>query len=410
MQPKKRNQGRVRLPPALERFEGNPILKPDYRHWWETKAVFNPAAIYEGGKVHILYRALGDIEHSMLGYASSIDGFHIHERLDKPVYIPRENFEGVDSLPRFEKETTSPYVSGGGTGGGCEDPRLTRIENRVYLTYVAYDGHSPPRVALSSIGIDDFLNRWWNWKKPVLISPPNIVDKNACILPEKINGKFVIFHRVFPDILIDFVDDLDFNGRTRWLEGHYKIQVKNLSWDSLKVAAGPPPIKTKAGWLFIYHAIDEKDDLRYKIGAMLLDIKEPTRVLARTTHPILEPLESYENEGLKSGVVYPCGAVVINNRLFVYYGGADMVVCVASAKLDDFLASLSYEREEVQISHPMHPPPAVAVTQEKHIQGYCLKCRRKMEMKNHSHIVLKNQRKAVQGVCHGCGKIMVRFD
>ena len=94
--------------------------------------------------------------------------------------------------------------------GGCEDPRLTRIGEQVYMTYVAYDGHSHPRVALSSIHIDDFLNKKWNWKKPVLISPPYIVDKNACILPEKINGKYVIFHRVFPNILIDFVDDLRF--------------------------------------------------------------------------------------------------------------------------------------------------------------------------------------------------------
>ena len=205
----------------LERYQGNPILRPDPRNWWETKAVFNPAAIYEGNKVHILYRAIGETDHSLLGYASSIDGFHISERLDKPAYIPREPFEGVNSLPHDWNVEFSPYISGGGGGGGCEDPRLTRIEDSVYLTYVAYDGYSPPRVALSSIKIDDFLQNKWNWKKPVLISPPHIVDKNACLLPEKINGKFVIFHRIFPNILIDFVDDLDFDGKTRWLEGTF---------------------------------------------------------------------------------------------------------------------------------------------------------------------------------------------
>jgi len=97
--------------------------------------------------------------------------------------------------------------------GGCEDPRLTRIDKQVYMTYVAYNGYSQPRVALSSFMFDDFINKKWNWKKPVLISPPNIVDKNACILPEKINDKYVIFHRVFPNILIDFVDDLDLTGK-----------------------------------------------------------------------------------------------------------------------------------------------------------------------------------------------------
>ena len=81
---------------SLERFKGNPILRPDDKHRWETKAVFNPAAIYEGGKVHILYRAIGESDVSVLGYASSLDGLHINERLDKPVYVPREPFEGVN--------------------------------------------------------------------------------------------------------------------------------------------------------------------------------------------------------------------------------------------------------------------------------------------------------------------------
>ncbi len=405
----KKSQRHVRLPPVLERFEGNPILKPDPRFWWETKAVFNPAAIYEGGKVHILYRAIGETDNSVLGYASSLDGFHINERSDKPAYVPREPFEGVNSIPRVENEGFNIYQSGGGPGGGCEDPRLTRIEDRVYLTYVAYDGYSPPRVALSSINIDDFLRKNWNWKRPVLISPPHIVDKNACLLPEKINGKYVIFHRIFPDILIDFVNNLDFDGKTRWLEGHYKIPVKNSSWDSLKVAAGPPPIKTKDGWLFIYHAIDEKDDVRYKIGAMLLDIKEPTRVLARTARPILEPLADYENEGLKYGVVYTCGAAVLNDRLFVYYGGADMVTCVATAKMSEFMAQLSYEREGVQVSYPIHPPSDVSAKTEEHIQGFCMKCRMELEMKKPRHIILKNLRHAIEGICPRCGTKMIRF-
>ncbi len=409
MQPKKRSQGPVNVPPVLERYQGNPILRPDPRNWWETKAVFNPAAIYEGNKVHILYRAIGETDHSLLGYASSIDGFHISERLDKPAYIPREPFEGVNSLPHDWNVEFSPYISGGGGGGGCEDPRLTRIENRVYLTYVAYDGYSPPRVALSSIAIDDFLQKKWNWKKPVLISPPHIVDKNACLLPEKINGKFVIFHRIFPNILIDFVDDLDFDGKTRWLEGHFKISVKNSSWDNLKVAAGPPPIKTKEGWLFIYHAIDEKDDLRYKIGAMLLGIKEPTRVLARTKKPILEPLEYYENEGLKAGVVYPCGAVVLNNRLFVYYGGADMVTCVATANIDELLTSLNYERETQQVSYPIQSPTDINFTTDEQVEGFCLKCRKKIVMKRPRHFIMKNMMRAIQGICSRCGTKMVKF-
>ncbi len=363
---------------SLERFNDNPILRPNDKHWWETKAVFNPAAIYEGGKVHILYRAIGESDVSVLGYASSLDGLHINERLDKPAYIPRESFEGVNPSQPYVSSASGIYVSGGGGMGGCEDPRLTRIGERVYMTYVAYDGHSYPRVALSSIDIDDFLNKKWNWKKPVLISPPYIVDKNACILSEKINGKYVIFHRVFPNILIDFVDDLDFDGKSRWLEGQFKIPTRALSsdWDNLKVGCGPPPIKTKDGWLLIYQAVSSFDESHYKIGAMLLDLKDPTEVLARTRSPIMEPLAAYENEGWKAGVVYPCGAVVINDRLFVYYGGADTVVCVASAKLGPFIEQLVTNHKETK---PESRPLRTMINKEglpEPVQGYCLKCRR----------------------------------
>jgi predicted GH43/DUF377 family glycosyl hydrolase len=278
------------------------------------------------------------------------------------------------------------------------------------MTYVAYDGHSHPRVALSSIHIDDFLKRQWNWKKPVLISPPYIVDKNACILPEKINGKYVIFHRVFPNILIDFVDDLDFDGETRWLTGQYKIPTRALSsdWDSLKVGCGPPPIKTKDGWLLIYQAVGSCDESRYKIGAMLLDLKDPTKVLARTRNPILEPAVSYENDGWKSGVVYPCGAVVIKDRLFVYYGGADMVVCVASAELNQFIKQLSTNHRELKpASIPVKPRLNTMVN--KPLKASCIKCGCMREIKNPRHVVLKNMRHAIQGVCPWCGGKLSRF-
>jgi len=302
------------------------------------------------------------------------------------------------------------YVSGGGGMGGCEDPRLTRIGDQIYMTYVAYDGHSHPRVALSSIHIDDFLDRKWNWKKPVLISPPYIVDKNACILPEKINGKYVIFHRIFPNILIDFVDNLDFDGETRWLEGQFKIPTRALSsdWDNLKVGCGPPPIKTKEGWLLIYQAVSTLDESHYKIGAMLLDLKNPTKVLARTRSPILEPVAPYENEGWKTGVVYPCGAAVINGRLFVYYGGADTVVCVASVKLEPFLEQLATNHKEPKPeSIPAHPPTNTDEIPGS-VQGFCVKCRRTREIKNPRHVIL-DMRHAIQGICPWCGGKITTF-
>jgi predicted GH43/DUF377 family glycosyl hydrolase len=401
---------------VLERFEKNPILNPDPGHAWESKAVFNPAALYEGGKVHILYRALGDDDVSVLGYASSLDGLHIQERLDKPAYVPRESFEGVNPSYQPQVAPSGLYMSGGGAMGGCEDPRLTRIDDRVYLTYVAYDGRSQPRVALSSIHIDDFLARKWNWKKPVLISAPHIVDKNAAILPEKIEGKYVIFHRVFPNILIDFVDDLDFDGRTRWLKGQYEIPVRasNSAWDNLKVGCGAPPMRTKYGWLLIYHSVGVNGGYHYKIGAMLLDIKDPTKVLARSKNPILEPAAWYENNGWKGGVVYPCGAAIVKDRLFVYYGGADTVVCVASVKLNGFLEQLTSAHQETAAVSSAEPSPAPATEPEKEefeeaVQAYCLKCRKHQLIKYPCLRVLKNKRRAVEGVCTRCGSKVVKL-
>jgi len=411
--------------PILERFDGNPILEPQPARWWESKAAFNPGAIYEQGKVHIVYRAIGDSDVSVLGYASSIDGFHIDERLDKPIYVPKEPFEGAGLVypaainPQItyfsaeDEEEEEEYVSGGGGWGGCEDPRLTKIDDRLFMTYVAFDGYSPPRVALTSIHIDDFLARNWQWRKPVLISPSGVVDKNACILPERIKSKYVIFHRIYPDILIDFVDDLDFDGTTRFLKGEFKIRPRASYWDSRKVGAGAPPIKTEDGWLLIYHGVGERDPGRYKIGAMLLDLKNPTRVLARSGEPILEPEVWYENEGWKSGVTYPCGAVVIKDRLLVYYGGADRVACVASAKLDELLDRLVGVREAVP-SPIGAPPAAVSITpvmpvRVRRIRAYCVKCRTKREMKNPVAVTLKNGRPAIQGICPRCGTKMFRI-
>ena len=427
----------MNLRPVLERYAGNPILEPKPGLGWESKAVFNPAAIYEGGKVHIVYRAIGDSDESVLGYACSSDGLHIDERLTYPIYRTEGAYGGcsllslsaddhhvtylVAEIGEEEKVREVAYISGGGGAGGCEDPRLTRIGDRIYMTYVAYDGYSPPRVALTSILAGDFLARRWRWERPVLISRPGVVNKNACILPEKIGSKYVIFHRVYPDILIDFVDDLNFDGKTRWLRGDFRIKPRADYWDSRKVGAGAPPIKTKAGWLLIYQGIGERDPGRYKVGAMLLDIKNPAKVIYCANEPLLEPVEKYENEGWKAGVVYPCGAAVIGGRLFVYYGGADKVTCVAFADLNDLIKRLIGVRTfaaGVGVSKPAPgvmilpspvPGPELDKVMNKFIRAYCVKCRKMRVMKNPKAVTMKNGRPAVQGTCPKCGGKMFRI-
>ncbi|MFH1305398.1 MAG: hypothetical protein ABIH74_03240 [Candidatus Omnitrophota bacterium] len=322
----------------LKRFYKNPIIVPDPANEWESEATFNPAALYDDGKVHLLYRAVRRGGISCFGHASSKDGFHFEKSSPEPAYIPRKDFEGVHTKPT---QITDLYKSGCGWGG-CEDPKLTAMDGRIYLTYVAYNGYSHPRIALSSIDRADFLRKKWNWKEPILISPPGVIDKSGCILPEKVKGKYVIFHRIFPHILIDYRDDLRFNNG-RWLEAKHKITTRPGMWDSRKLSVGATPIKTDAGWLVIYHAIDDRDDSRYKIGAMILALEDPSKVLYRTSKPILEPEEHYENEG-KPGIVYPCGAVVLKDELFVYYGGGDRVACCATAQLEQFVKAVKKDK------------------------------------------------------------------
>jgi predicted GH43/DUF377 family glycosyl hydrolase len=319
----------------LKKHPANPIISPKKENAWEAFNTFNPAALYADNKVHILYRAQGFDYISSFGYASSADGITIDNRLNEPVFFQAINDDK-------NKKVNFDYMSGGGFGG-CEDPRITKIDDKVYMIYVAFDGWSPPRLALTSILLDDFLNHRWLWSKPVFISRPGVVDKSGCLLPEKINGQYVIFHRVFPNIQIDFVDNLNFtNGK--YLKGHYEIKVRPGKWDSRKIGAGAPPLKTKDGWLLIYYGVDNRDTSKYYVGAMLLDLNNPTKVLHRTDKPVLDPREDYENSGFKPGIIYPCGAVVVKNQLLVYYGGADSYVCVASADLDYFLDKLKSDK------------------------------------------------------------------
>ncbi|QQS60899.1 MAG: hypothetical protein IPN70_03330 [Candidatus Moraniibacteriota bacterium] len=335
--------------PLIQRHIENPILLPKNENEWETKAAFNPTALCDDeGRVHIVYRAIGEGDVSVLGYALSYDGVTIFEREEKPMYVPRTVHEGLcENVLKMSDSLFSPYSSGGGAWGGCEDPKLTRIEDTVYMTYVAYNGWGPPRIALTSIPMEDFLNRnWENWKYPILISPPGKVAKSAAILPEKINGKYVVFYRIFPDVLVDFVDSLDdFDGENTFLQNIHQISPREGFWDAGKFSFGAAPIRTSEGWLVIYHAVTGRQewpgsDLRYKIGAMLLDLEHPERVICRSSRPILEPDLDYENGGWKAGVIYPCGAIVREDILYVYYGGADTVTCVASAPLQEFLKIL----------------------------------------------------------------------
>ena len=284
----------------------------------------------------MIYRAIGDSDISVLGYIKSGDGFNFDKSSKRLAYYSKGKQavkKGID--PKIL------YSSGGGWSGGCEDPRLTLLGDKIYMIYTLFDGWGSLRIALTSISLNDFINGRFNWKEPVLISPPGEIHKNWVLFPEKIRGKYAIMHSFAPKILIDYFDSLDELDGKKFIKSDNTRPVdETRNWDSWFRGVGPSPIKTKYGWLVIYHSMNHKNPDRYKMGAMLLDLKEPTKVLYRSAEPILEPEEWYENEGYKSGVVYSCGAIVKDGVLFVYYGGADKVSCVATADLDLFLKEL----------------------------------------------------------------------
>lgn len=307
----------------FERHRGNPIIAPAKDHLWEERATFNPGSYFDGHKAHIIYRAMSLDNTSVFGYAQSKDGVHIQYRSPEPIYMPRADFE----------QKLNP-----GGNSGCEDPRLTKLGDRIYMLYTAYDGKNPPRVALTSISEDDFLRHQWRWKEPVLVSPPGMDDKDACLLPKKVRGKYVIFHRLGNSIDIAFVDDLDF-PKPYWLEEHKWVRPRRGAWDGAKVGISAPPLETRYGWILLYHGVSE-DDHGYRVGALLLDLRNPERILARTDYPLFEPREEYEKQGEIPNVVFPCGAEIIKNKIYLYYGGADKVVGVASLPLAELITIL----------------------------------------------------------------------
>jgi len=308
---------------VVRRFEKNPLLLPSPKNAWEERAVFNPAAVDSGGRIHVVYRAMSLDNTSVMGYMSSKDGYDFDQKTEEPIYGPTQPFE--------EKRVPNG-------NSGCEDPRITKIENRFYMCYTAYNGVEVPRVAITSISEEDFVKNNWRWTKPIIFSPYDIDDKDTCLFPEKINGQYMVLHRVASHICGDTLNSLDFE-KERITKCIQLIGPRPGMWDSKKVGIAGPPMKTEKGWLLLYHGVS--DDSVYRVGAALLDLENPANVLARTSDFLLEPEEEWEKEGQIQNVVFPCGAVIREDTIFVYYGGADSVVAGATISLSELLRILS---------------------------------------------------------------------
>lgn len=312
----------------FHKYLQNPIFEPSPDKPWQAQAVFNAGAIYESGKFYLMYRAMSWDNSSVIGCAISDDGYHFHDATDLPAYVPRESFEQKKQPPNGFS--------------GCEDPRLTKFGDKIYMFYTAYDGLAPPQVALTAISVENFVAQNWQWDKPKLISNPLIDNKNACLFPEKINEKFVILHRTAgEDIALDFVADLNFENNNQ-LEKEAAIMPRPESWDSAKIGISGPPIKTELGWLLIYHGVS-KFDKNYRLGYMILDLNDPFNVLYRSPFPILEPEFNFEKKGVVENVVFSCGAVEKDGQIFLYYGGADRVMAVATFEIAKLISVIGWD-------------------------------------------------------------------
>jgi beta-1,2-mannobiose phosphorylase / 1,2-beta-oligomannan phosphorylase len=306
----------------LKRYPKNPILVPNEDCWWESKAVFNCAISYDGQMIHMLYRAVGEYEKyiSRIGYASSKDGYKFN-KMGEIAFAPRENYEKY----------------------GIEDPRLIKINNQIYVTYVVPSGYvrDKPNVFSAVATTENYRE----FTRLGIIKGGGMDNKDVVFFPEKFdNGStdgnrstvYLSLHRPSAWIGSAFGTDrpsiwLGEGKSLTNIERHTLLLRPEREWEALKIGAGVPPIKTDRGWLIIYHGVSKEKV--YSVGAALLDLKKPNQILGRTKRPILVPEERYEKLGDVNNVVFPTGACIVDGELFVYYGGADKVCCLAIADL-----------------------------------------------------------------------------
>ncbi|MBR5987368.1 MAG: glycosidase, partial [Clostridia bacterium] len=257
-----------------------------------------------------------------------------------------------------DKPVLSPDLDG--PDGGCvEDPRLVKMGDYYYLTYASrtfapgqywradcgYFGFQPQEGPTMLINNNSFTSLavsrdLKNWKKLGRITDSRLDDRDVYIFPEKVGGKYVRLSRPMewcgegfknanPAIWIAFSDDL-----MEWGKPELLMQGKEW-WEEAKIGGSTPPVKCKYGWLLLYHGVAKKDGA-YRVGAVILDEKDPTKILARTKNFVMEPEFPFETDGYYNGCVFPTGIVVKDGVMYVYYGAADKFVCVATAPFEEF--------------------------------------------------------------------------
>jgi predicted GH43/DUF377 family glycosyl hydrolase len=293
----------------FKRYEGNPILTPEI--WpYPANAVFNPGAVKLNTEVLLLVRVEDMRGFSHLTVARSADGF--------------TNWE-IDPAPTLEADPNSREEK-----WGLEDPRIVWLEEQKQfgITYTSFSEGGP----VVSLAI---TKNFRAFARLGALLPPE--DKDACLLPRRVKGRFALIHRPIvrgeAHMWISFSPDLKHWGDHRTL-----IRTRSAYWDGHRVGLACQPIETPQGWMIFYHGVRSTTAGQiYRVGLALLDLEEPWRVLRRSDEWVLGPRATYERIGDVSGVVFPTGAIVHKetNQLNLYYGAADSTVAVATANLSD---------------------------------------------------------------------------
>ena len=342
-----------------KRYEKNPILKPsDLKAGiagMEIACLLNPGVFKYDGKIWLLLRVAerpiqkeGQISFPIYNDKGEIEVVSFDENdPDLDASDPRViNYKGNDYLTtmsylrlvsstdgvNFTEETAYPPIFGKGEleSFGIEDCRVATMNDGYYLTFTEV---SPMGVGVGMISTKD----WKNFDRHGMIIPPH--NKDCALFEEKIGGKYYTLHRPSsPEIGGNYIWVASSPDRLHW-GGHKCIATtREGMWDSVRVGAGAAPIKTPKGWLEIYHGANK--DHRYCLGALLLDLEDPTKVLARSIDPIMEPLATYEQTGFFGNVVFTNGHYVEGDTIHMYYGASDEVICKAELSINEILNTL----------------------------------------------------------------------
>ncbi|HWZ04911.1 MAG TPA: hypothetical protein VNX40_14945 [Mucilaginibacter sp.] len=315
------------------------------RFEFEDESVLNPAVIHAGNTIYMFYRAVHTRNYSTIGYCEMDGPTSVKVRWQKPFLSPEFDYESH----------------------GMEDPRIVKIDDTYYLTYVAFDGDNALGALATStdlknftkqgiiapkIAYDDFdrytkvqcdLNeKYLRYNRGAHI----LADKDLVFFPRRINGKLTFLHRIKPDIQLTAVNEISELTDEFWVNyfKHFDEHIflcPKYPHEVSYVGGGCPPIETEHGWLIIYHGVkDAVKGYEYSCCAALMDIDEPFKEIARLPYPLFKPELDYELKGDVDDVCFPTGTILQGDTLYIYYGAADELIACASVSLSGLIEEL----------------------------------------------------------------------